>query len=233
METNTVVILIGLCTVVFVAAILFWRYVWFYRNPERIVPQGDHVVCPADGTVVYAKRLDAADPVIVIKKGVEASINDIVREDSASPKILIGIFMSPFDVHYNRAPLAGVVQFVRHYPARTRNFHMTAMHVRTLLKRIPYEIGSLHILENERTVTRIAGLFKGSCIGCYVVQIAGGSVSGIDSHIHEGDSVSKGQIFGMIRIGSQVDVVVPALPDMRVRVRPGDKVRAGETILID
>jgi phosphatidylserine decarboxylase len=233
MEANTVIKLIGLCAVVLVAAFFFWRYLWFYRNPERLVPRGDHLVSPADGTVVYAKKLDAADPVIVIKRGVEASINDIIREDIASPKFLIGIFMSPFDVHYNRAPLAGVVQFVRHYPARTRNFHMTAMHVRTLLRTPPYEIGSLHILENERTVTRIAGRFKGSSVGCYVVQIAGGSVSGIDSHIREGDNVSKGQIFGMIRIGSQVDVVVPALPDMRVKVRPGDKVRAGETILID
>jgi phosphatidylserine decarboxylase len=233
MEATAVIKLIGLCAVVLVIAFLFWRYLWFYRNPDRIAPQGDHLLSPADGTVVYAKRLDAADPVIVIKKGVEASVNDIVREDIPSPKYLIGVFMSPFDVHYNRAPLAGAVQFVRHYPARTRNFHMTAMQVRTLLRRKPYEMGSLHILENERTVTRIAGRFKGSSIGCYVIQIAGGSVTGIDSHVREGDRVSKGQTFGMIRIGSQVDVVVPALPDMRVRVRPGDKVRAGETILID
>jgi phosphatidylserine decarboxylase len=45
--------------------------------------------------------------------------------------------------------------------------------------------------------------------------------------------VGKGEIFGMIRIGSQVDLVLPLLPDMKVRIRPGDKTRAGETIIVD
>jgi len=87
-------------------------------------------------------------------------------------------------------------------------------------------------LANERTVTKIRGSFKGKEVSTYVVQIAGKSVHGIDSYVKPGSEVAKGDIFGMIRIGSQVDLVVTHLPGMEVKVRPGDKVRAGETILI-
>jgi phosphatidylserine decarboxylase len=48
-----------------------------------------------------------------------------------------------------------------------------------------------------------------------------------------GDRVERGAVFGMIRIGSQVDLIVPAREAMSIRVQPGDTVRAGETILID
>ncbi len=70
-------------------------------------------------------------------------------------------------------------------------------------------------------------------MSCYVVQIAGKNVNGIDSYIPEGGNVSKGEIFGMIRIGSQVDIVVPQLAEMQVKVSPGDKVRAGESVLVE
>jgi phosphatidylserine decarboxylase len=55
---------------------------------------------------------------------------------------------------------------------------------------------------------------------------------GIDSFFGPGDRLSKGKIFGMIRIGSQVDLIIPVTSEMAVMVRPGDKVRAGESILI-
>jgi phosphatidylserine decarboxylase len=64
------------------------------------------------------------------------------------------------------------------------------------------------------------------------VQIAGKSVNGIDSFFGPRDRLDKGNIFGMIRIGSQVDLVVPYTTEMEIRVRPGDRVRAGESILI-
>lgn len=216
-----------------VSAYLMWRWVWFFRNPPRTVPPGENIVSPADGTVVYVKTVEPEEEVIVIKQGMAAQIKDIVRQDMDSRKVLIGIFMSPFNVHYNRAPLAGKVEQITHYPAKTANRHMGPMHFRTLFNRPPFYQDSVHILENERTVTRMEGPFKGAAISCYVVQIAGKSVSGIDSYIPEGHEVGKGQIFGMIRIGSQVDLVVPEVPDMRTRVRPGDKVRAGESVLVD
>lgn len=210
----------------------FWRYVWFFRNPPRTAPPGDNLVSPADGTVVYVKEVEPRQPVISIKQGIKASINDIVQEDLERPRILVGVFMSPFNVHYNRAPVTGAVEFIRHHPPRPVNRHMGPMHWRSILKRRPIYQNSVHILENERTVTKFRGQFRGEEVSAYVVQIAGKSVHGIDSYVQPGAQVAKGDLFGMIRIGSQVDLVVTRLPDMEVRVRPGDKVRAGETILI-
>lgn len=231
METVSLILVVVLLSGV--AAFLFWRYVWFFRNPPRTTPPGDNIVSPADGTVVYVKAVQPHEEVLVIKKGVAAGIKDIVREDMEAPKILIGIFMSPFNVHYNRAPLAGQVERITHYPAKTANLHMGPMHFRAVFNRSPFYENSLHILENERTVTRIRGRFKGSEMSCYVIQIAGKSVSGIDSYIPVGGDVGKGVVFGMIRIGSQVDVVLPLLDGMETKVRPGDRVLAGETVLVD
>jgi len=232
METASSFKLLGYCALIVVAAWFFWRYVWFFRNPPRNIPAGQNIVSPADGTVVYVKVVQPNEPVISIKRGLAAGINDIVRDDFDAPKVVIGIFMSPLDVHYNRAPVSGTIEFIRHYPSKRVNLHMTPMHFRVLLNMRPYYANSLHIVENERTVTRMTAAFKGENISCYLVQIAGGSVNGIDSYVSEGREVAKGQILGMIRIGSQVDLIVSKLDDMTVEVRPGDKVRAGVSVLI-
>ena len=214
------------------AGYLYWRYVWFFRNPPRVSPPGDNFVSPADGTVVYVSSVEPQQDVIAIKKGLAAKITDIVREDLKVPKVLIGIFMSPFSVHFNRVPLAGQVDAIRHHPANFKNHCMGSMHWRTLFKRPPFYKNSPHIVSNERTVTKFSGVFKTKLLSYYVVQIAGKSVHGIDSFFGPGDQLSKGKIFGMIRIGSQVDLIVPVTLEMAVMVRPGDKVRAGESILI-
>jgi phosphatidylserine decarboxylase len=215
------------------ALYLFWRRIWFWRNPPRNPPPGEAIVAAADGTVVYVKRLAAPDQVIHVKRGLAARLSDILREDAALPKLLIGVFMSPFDVHYNRAPLSGTVEFVRHHPGRGRNVHMGPMHWRIVTRRPPYYAGSAHIVQNERTVTKINGRLRGKALSCYIVQIAAKTVAGIDSYVRPGDSLPKGAVFGMIRIGSQVDIVIPWRDGMNIRVREGDTVRAGETVLLD
>lgn len=210
----------------------YWRYIWFFRNPPRNPPPGENILSPADGTVVYVSQVKPHQEVVTIKQGVSVRLTDIVREELNQPKLSIGIFMSPFNVHYNRIPLAGRVASVKHYPAIPQNSSMFAMHWRTLLRRPPFYRDSHHIIQNERMVTRIESSFKGQQIAYYIVQIAGWSVAGIDSYVEVGEEVSKGKTFGMIRIGSQVDLVIPFHPDMNVMVAPGDKVRAGETKLI-
>lgn len=215
------------------AAWVYWRYVWFFRNPVRITPEAPGLVSAADGTVVYVKRFAGYDDVIHVKQGLAARLTDIVAEDLALPKLVIGVFMSPFDVHYNRAPLDGTVSFVRHHPGRGGNVHMGPMHWRILTRRPPYYTDSTHIVRNERTVTRIDGALGGAPLACYVVQIAAKTVAGIDSYVKPGAPVARGEIFGMIRIGSQVDLVVPWRDGLDIRVAPGDRVRAGETVLVD
>ena len=112
METRTWVIS-GAALLLLISAYLYWRYIWFFRNPGR-TPRGSGLVSPADGRVVYAQEVGPREKVIAIKKGAAASINDICRQDLACPKIHIGIFMSPFNVHYNRAPFSGEVKFIHH-----------------------------------------------------------------------------------------------------------------------
>jgi phosphatidylserine decarboxylase len=223
----------SVCVVVLVCSFLFWRYLWFFRNPAREIPSAECVVSPADGTVVYVKEIGANEDVIVIKQGTAATVRDIVREDVESPKLLIGIFMSPFNVHYNRAPVSGTIEKITHYEPRLRNVHMGPMHFRTLFNIRPFYENSRHIVENERTVTQIRGRFKERDFRCYVVQIAGRNVSGIDSFRVVGASVDKGEVFGMIRIGSQVDLVLPRFPDMKIPISPGDRVRAGESVIVE
>jgi phosphatidylserine decarboxylase len=189
-------------------------------------------VSPADGTVVYVRDVEPGEDVVVIKRGLAAKIADILREDVGEPKLVIGIFMSPFDVHFNRAPIDASIDFIRRHPARGRNAFMGAMHWRTLLKREPYYAGSVHIVQNERAVTLFTGEYRGERVPAYVVQIGARTVSGIDSYFRAGERVARGATFGMIRIGSQVDLIVPRRVGFIVRVRPGDRVRAGETILI-
>lgn len=169
---------------------------------------------------------------MVIKEGVRATVRDILHEEVDEAKIVIGIFMSPLDMHFNRAPLDASIDFVRHYPGQGENVHMGTMHWRTLLGLEPYYADSMHIVQNERTVTRFVGRYGQSELPLYVVQIGARTVNGIDSYYQPGDRIERGATFGMIRIGSQVDLIVPTRIAFGVTVRPGDRVRAGATILI-
>jgi phosphatidylserine decarboxylase len=214
------------------SAYLFWRYFWFFRDPQPTPPAEEGILSPADGTVVYVQKAEPGEPVVVIKQGLAATVSDIVREDVDQPKLVIGIFMSPFNVHYNRAPLDGTVSFIRRHPARGKNLHMGPMHWRILIGAQPLYRESEHIVHNERTVTRFDTSYRGAPLPLYVVQIGARTVNGIDSYFREGEQVTRGTTFGMIRVGSQVDLVLPWRPDLTARVKPGDRVRAGETILI-
>jgi phosphatidylserine decarboxylase len=230
METRTGIIL-GIIALL-ASGYLYWRFIWFFRNPGRR-PPGSGLVSPADGRVVYVREVGPREKVIVIKKGTSASVNDICRQDLASPKFHIGIFMSPFNVHYNRAPLTGEIKFMHHYPPEPMNVQMFPMHWRSLCRRRDYTRNSRHLLQNERTVTCIEGWYREQRLACYVVQIAGKRVRGIENFFKPGQALDRGEIFGMIRIGSQVDLVVPQAPGLKLCVRTGDKVRAGETPLIE
>ena len=178
------------------------------------------------------KKVDPGADVVVIKEGVSATVKDITGEDASQVKLVVGIFMSPFDVHYNRAPLSGTIGFIRRHPARGENAHMGPMHLRSVLGLEPRYADSVHIVQNERAVTRFASEYGGQPLSFYVVQIGAKTVNGIDSYFAPGQRVERGATFGMIRIGSQVDLVVPWREGFEVRVRPGDRVTAGETIVV-
>ncbi|HET9699635.1 MAG TPA: phosphatidylserine decarboxylase [Burkholderiales bacterium] len=232
MGTRRLIFALVLVVALAACAFAWWRWVWFFRDPPRTPPAQPGIVSPADGTVVYVRRVAPGEDVVVIKQGLRASVRDLLREDLAGTKLVIGIFMSPFDVHFNRAPLAGTIGFIRRHPARGENAHMGPMHWRSLVGIEPRYRNSVHIVQNERTVTHFLGEYEGAPLSLYVVQIGARTVNGIDSYFREGERVERGQTFGMIRIGSQVDLVVPWRPGLEARVRPGQRVRAGETILV-
>jgi phosphatidylserine decarboxylase len=108
-------------------------------------------------------------------------------------------------MNHNRVSLTGTALFIRHYPAVGANLCMAAMHLRTVFRPLPLYRKSLHIIQNERTVTGIKRHYRGRPLNCYVVQIAARTVNGIDSYIEPNQRMSAGQILGMIR-GPRLDV---------------------------
>jgi phosphatidylserine decarboxylase len=196
-------------TLAIATAILAWR---FFRDPEREAPAGDDVVVsPADGEVVYVRTSQDGLLPVATKHGRDYELIELtktpLREREA---IVVGIAMSFLDVHVNRSPIAGRVRLRRHFPGRFGSLGRPGM-----------------VFENERATTVI----ERPDLEIAVVQIASRLVRQIAGYVDIGQSVTAGQRIGVIRLGSQVDVVLPARPDMQVTVQPGQRVRAGETIL--
>jgi phosphatidylserine decarboxylase len=163
--------------------------VWFFRDPERVAPEvKGAILAPADGRVVEAgARVD--DPFVGAAQQVS-------------------IFLSPLDVHVNRAPIGGLVVSVDHRAG-------------VFLPAYRPEASE----RNERTILAI----QGESARVVVRQIAGILARRIVCRARAGDKLEPGQRFGMIKFGSRTDVVFP--PGARLSVRRGDRVRAGETVL--
>lgn len=159
----------------------------FFRDPERAVPsEPDLLVSPADGRVVE------------------------IRDETwqGRPVRRLSIFMSPLDVHVNRAPIAGRVEEVAHQPGR---FHIASQPRASA--------------ENEQNVFTLTGE-QGRVV---VKQIAGVLARRIVFWKHRGDALERGERVGMIKFGSRVDVLAEL--DVNWQVQVGDRVRAGESVL--
>jgi phosphatidylserine decarboxylase precursor-related protein len=184
----------------------------FYRDPERLPPQRDGaVVSPADGSVLYVRETRGGTLPFATKHGRDYPLEELTRTELKSGEaVVIGIGMSFSDVHVNRAPIAGSVTLCRHFPGRFGSLGRPGM-----------------VFENERATTVI----EASGLQVAVVQIASRLVRLIVSFVAPGQTVQLGQRIGAIRFGSQVDVVLPLRSDVRVLVRPGERVRAGESVI--
>ncbi len=152
---------------------------------------------------------DGAQLIIAPADGKVVLVSE-TREDEFlhGEAVQVSIFMSPLNVHVNRYPVTGIVRFFRHVPGE----YLVAFDEKSSLR-------------NERTLIGIehAGgkiLFK---------QIAGFIARRIVAPIEIGDSAVAGKRFGMIKFGSRVDVLMPR--GIELRVRPGDRTVAGETVL--
>lgn len=206
---------------------LAWRFWYFFRDPTRRPPPGRNLVSPADGRILYVRKVEGGALPNPVKAGVTVPLDDWLGTAPADKGgILIGIYMTPISVHYNRAPLAGQVTAVVARPAQGENLSMARVFMRLAWDMRPFEEDSGHILQNARNTIVIAGDFP-----VVVIQMADRFVREVDCFVAPGQQVEKGEKLGFIRMGSQCDLFIPQGAGVSVTCKEGDRVRAGEDIL--
>jgi phosphatidylserine decarboxylase len=213
---------------VLLATWALWRFHLFDRDPDRTPPEGaaNGVLAPADGTILYVRRVEAEEAPIAVKQGRPVPLSRFVgRTGVHGPGYLVGIFMHPTSVHVNRAPIAGMVRAIQYEPGA--NLPMNLTWIRVHLRLRPYERDATHLLSNERNFILIANDRMWVCL----VQIADYFVNRIDCWVREGEVVEQAQRVGRIRFGSQVDLFFPAVEGLQVKVSAGQKVHAGIDLL--
>lgn len=207
-----------------------WRFYYFFRDPPRRIPPGRNVVAPADGRILYVREVAPGHRPTPQKQGLPVSLAEWQEAQGiwAGGGTLIGIYMTPLSVHFNRAPIAGRVRRVLPRPAEGENLSMAKALARLIWRWPPYEEGSDYISRNARNTVLIDGDFPVA-----VIQIADRYVKEIDCHVVAGERVEKGQKYGMIRMGSQCDLFLPRAARVSLRCAAGDQVYAGESILAE
>lgn len=176
---------------VFILTFSFFCFVtYFFRNPRRnIITDDNKIICPADGKVVV--------------------IEEVYEPEYFEDKRLqISVFMSPANVHVNRAPIAGEVKYSKYHDGK----YLVAWHPKSST-------------ENERTSIVI----DNGSVDVLVRQIAGKVARRIVYYLEEGDSIAQGADFGFIKFGSRVDLFLPL--DTRINIKLGQKVKGGITII--
>jgi phosphatidylserine decarboxylase len=181
----------------------------FFRDPSRpTYADMKRFFSPADGIVIYQREVQP-DEAIVMIKGKNYTLRDALRDKEFSPRCLvIGIFMTFFDVHVNRVPYPGLLSYNELDAIDTYNHPM--LDVETSIfedLRIPTEsLGYLH--HNQRMVNRVFSSDLG--LAYYILQIADYDVNCVTPFaLKQNKPVGQGQRFSMVRYGSQVDLIVP------------------------
>jgi phosphatidylserine decarboxylase len=162
-------------------------FLWFFRDPERNIPAGvGLIVSPGDGLVTETVTISTPD----------------------GPRQRISIFLSVFDVHVNRSPIAGVLTSVRYQ----KGLYLNAMNPSSADR-------------NEQNIVTI----RGEGFEVTFKQIAGLLARRIVFNFSEGARVQRGQRVGLIKFGSRVDVILPA--EALLQVRTGDRVEGGASVI--
>ncbi len=170
-----------------IPCLLAFFFLWFFRDPERAIPQdAGAVVSPGDGKVTDVSPVTAGN----------------------EKWMRLSIFLSVFNVHVNRSPIAGIIRDVRYQ----RGQYLNAMN------RTSAELNEQNIVTVEGDGQRV--VFK---------QIAGLLARRIVFYPKVGDRLERGQRVGLIKFGSRVDVLFD--PSARVNVKIGDQVKGGVSVL--
>src|ERR1700679_4291789 len=161
-------------------------FLWFFRDPQRPVPiEAGLVVSPADGKITEVARIQTLD----------------------GERIRLSIFLSVFDVHVNRSPIAGTVREVRYQKGK----HLNALDPKSG--------------ENEQNLVTV----QGDDFDVTFSQIAGILARRIVFRFQPGDFVERGERVGLIKFGSRVNVLLPGHAHLRVAL--GQKVKGGASVL--
>lgn len=162
-------------------------FLWFFRDPQRTIPAGAGlIVSPGDGLVTETVTINTPE----------------------GPRQRISIFLSVFDVHVNRSPIAGTISRIQYQ----KGLYLNAMNPASAER-------------NEQNMVTVRGE------GCEVTfkQIAGLLARRIVFNYGEGERLERGQRVGLIKFGSRVDVVIPA--EAVLRVKKGERVKGGASVL--
>tara|TARA_B100000482_G_scaffold70694_1_gene49686 strand:+ start:17580 stop:18236 length:657 start_codon:yes stop_codon:yes gene_type:complete len=176
--------------ILFISLLTFLFFLQFFRNPKIIKKIDENlIISPANGEIVH--------------------IGEIFEEEYYKEKrLLISIFMSPFDVHINRNPISGIVEYYKYHKGK----YLVAWHPKSSTK-------------NERTTTVIAN----NQISILVRQIAGLVARRIINYSTVGEKVNQSNQLGFIKFGSRADIFLPL--DFKPNVKLKQKTKAGVTVL--
>lgn len=182
---------------------------FFFRDPIRPnFIDHEHFYSPADGTILYQKFIkDPTEPVVEIK-GLNYTLQDVVGDKEYNkPSLVIGIFMSFYDVHINRIPYGGVLTYKPLEAIQSTNKPMLAVEKDILNKKIN-PANMEYLKYNERMWNRIYS--PNLDYTYYLIQIADEDVNVIAPFTnHQYDTFAQNERFSLIRWGSQVDLVLP------------------------
>ncbi len=194
MSAVTVVLALVFWPLAVVTALAAVSIAWFFRNPARIIPDDPcAVVSPADGHI--------------------SSVEEVDDEFIGKPAVLVGIFLSVFDVHVNRASMQGTVVGLRYRRGKFLN-----------------AIRPESARENERMEVRLEQS-RSPGRRFVIRQIAGAIARRIVCWVAPGDTIERGAPFGMIKLGSRTELILPKEAGLEILVSVGQKVKAGSTVL--
>jgi phosphatidylserine decarboxylase len=182
----------------------------FWRTPRRKTGVGSGLILsPADGKIIYIKKIDTGGIPVSLKDGKKSYLEELRKTYLLNMSLWhIGINMTLLDAHKNCAPISGKIIMNQHFPGKFLSLKNKNSQT-----------------ENERNTYVI----QNGELRVGIVQIASRIVRRIDSYVKQGESVGMGDWIGMIRFGSQVDIIVPSFCE--IIVNPGEQVYAGITVL--
>ena len=174
--------LFGYFIISFIIFSIIAFFMQFFRDPQRKIPEGDGVVvAPADGKILQGK----IDFLRIVTVQDDPVMGKILKDGEKG--ILISTFMSPFDVHVQRAPVSGKILETKYYPGKFK-----------------IAMGDVHTVNEKNLIVIDSEYGK---VG--VIQIAGFVARRIVQYVQPGDTVTIGDRLGMIRFGSRVNLIIP------------------------